>query len=144
MAVKTIVLDNIDITAKLLAANLQTFTYSLADLDAGADLAATPIFTVPTGYKFTLVDVTVISLGTAAGVDDDNTSVFVLAEGKDAKAGFTFDKTNEYPASGAGQALTISDSELAAGDVLTIAVTNGDTANIPASLVQVTGYFEKV
>jgi len=145
IAVKTVVLDNVDITAKLQAANLQSFTYELADLAAGGDLAATPVFVVPAGYKFTLVAVNLIAKGDDAGIDAANTSVFTLAVGATAKAGFTFDGTagKVYPDNGASKALTISDAALAAGDVLTVAVTNGATADTPASLVQVTGYFEK-
>ena len=146
IAVKTVILDNVDITAKLQAANLQSFTYELADLAAGANLAATPVFVVPAGYKFTIASVNVIAKGDDAGINATNTSVFALAVGATAKAGFTFDGTagKVYPDNGASKALTISDAALAAGNVLTIAVTNGATADLPASLVQVTGYFEKV
>lgn len=146
IAVRTIVLNNVDITAKLQAANLQTFTYTLADLAVGADLAATPVFTVPIGYKFTLADISVIALGANAGIDAANTVVLDINVGAVSKATFTFDGTagKEYPASGASKAITIVDTVIAAGEVLTIAVTNGAAADLPASLVQVTGYFEKV
>lgn len=113
----------------------QTILYTAADLDAGADLAATPIGVV--AGAGTITKVSVVSLGAAAGVDADNTSVFALKVGATAKAGITFDAETAFPASGAADEATIADADVADGDVLSLSVTNGATANLPAFMVQV-------
>lgn len=115
--------------------NVQTILYTSADLDAGDDLSGVAIG-MPAG-EGTIVDVSVISTGSAAGVDDSNTSVFDIKVGDTTKASYTFDTAKAFPAAGVAQTLTIADDELEAGDVLKLSVTNGATANLPVFMVQV-------
>jgi len=79
----------------------------------------------------------IISLGTASGIDDSNTSVFALKVGSTTKATETFDATTAFPANGSLIELTVASEAVSAGDVLTLTVTNGSTADVPAYLVQV-------
>jgi len=115
--------------------------YQGTDLAAGADLTAVAFGSCPVGYTATVVSAQVISQGTAAGIDDANTSAFVIKKGTDTVASVTFNTAVAFPAAAAAQALTLSATPanlaLVAGDSLTIAVTNGATANLPLYLVQV-------
>lgn len=114
--------------------------YQVADLAAGADIAATGIFVVPAGKKFVLQSANVLSQGTAAGVDATNTCVVEVKDGDTAVATKTFNNTVAFPAAGAAASLTMSaEVEFAAGDVVTYAVTNGATANPPAFTLQLNG-----
>ena len=113
----------------------QTIVYTATDLAAGADLSDTVLGSVIAAGS--IVDARVISLGAAAGVDDTNTSAFVLKVGTANKATKTFSTTTAFPASGAATALTVSDADVAAGAVLLLDVTNGATADLPAFMVQV-------
>lgn len=115
--------------------NVQTILYTSADRGAGEDLSAVSIG-LPAGDG-TIVDVSVISTGSAVGVDDANTSVFELKVNSTTKASYTFNTANTFPAAGAAQALNIADEDVAAGDVLKLTVTNGATANLPVFMVQV-------
>ncbi len=114
----------------------QTIIYTAADLAAGVDLADVPI-----GYVAGAGDIlsaSVISLGAADGIGENNESAFVLEVGTTPKATKTFNADTTFPASGAAAALTVAeDASVAAGDVLLLNVTNGDTVNLPSFMVQV-------
>jgi len=115
---------------------VQTFVYTAADLDAGADLADTPIGYVAADGE--IISVAIISTGSAVGIDADNTSAFVLKVGTTSKATVTFDDANAFPAAGVAEAGTLAeDATVAAGDVLLLNVTNGANANLPVFMVQV-------
>ena len=119
---------------------VQTFVYTAADLDAGADITDAIIGVVPAGYAATVIDAQVISTGAAAGIDAENTSVVLLEVGSTKIAEVTFDADNEFPAAGAAEAITLipAAAELEAGSVLLLTVTNGETANLPVFMVQIT------
>ena len=136
IACKLISVSNANGTNGTDGAATQTIIYTAADLDAGADLADTPIGAVVGAGTITAV--TIISLGAADGVDETNESAFVLEVGTTSKATKTFNADTTFPASGAAAALTVAeDASVAAGDVLLLNVTNGDTANLPSFMVQV-------
>ena len=118
------------------AKQLQTIMYTAADLAAGADLTDQAIGMVI--GKGTIVDVSVISEGAAAGIDAANTSVFLLEVGAAGKAGITFNAETTFPGAGVAKALTITNATVAAGNVLSLSVTNGATADLPVFTVQVT------
>jgi len=110
----------------------------LADLDAGADLASTVIF-VP-GEDVTIHDVTVTPDGTAAGVDDSNTSVWTVKNGANTLVTETFDSSTAFPADNTKTSLGTLDSDYTLvkdGGRLELAVTNGATANLPACVVTI-------
>jgi len=136
VAVKLVSVSNANGTNGTDGAATQTIIYTAADLDAGADLADTPIGAVVGAGTITAV--TIISLGAAGGVDETNESAFVLKVGTTTKATETFNADTTFPASGAAAALTVAeDASVAAGDVLLLNVTNGDTVNLPSFMVQV-------
>ena len=116
------------------SANQVILNYTAADLEAGADLTAQTIGTA--GFAGTIVAAKVISLGVAAGVDAANTSVFAIKKGTTTLATKTFNNTVAFPASGAVASLTIAEAAVGADDVLTLSVTNGATADLPAFIVQ--------
>ncbi len=113
---------------------IQTITYTSTDLTAGADLAAVPIGVVV--GDGTIIDVSIISTGTASGIDASNTSVFLL-EAEDPIAGITFNDTTVFPAASTATPLTVTKGAVAAGKVLLLSVTNGATADLPIFVVQV-------
>lgn len=118
----------------------KTIEYKVEDLAAGADIADIPFFVVPTGYTFVVTEVEIISQGTPADIDDSNTCVVLVEEGSDQVVAETFDTTTAFPAAGTKHAMgTVTNGSRVAGDVLTISVTNGATADPPAFMVQVTG-----
>lgn len=110
-------------------------TYTSADLSAGDDITAAPVGAA--AFNGTLVGAKVISTGSAEGIDDDNTSVFEIKVGSTVLADFTFDATNAFPAAGAAQDLDLgNDTAVEEGDVITLSVTNGTSANLPIFVVQ--------
>ena len=110
-------------------------SYTSSDLEAGDDIAAAPIGAA--SFNGTLVGAKVISTGAAAGVDDDNTSVFEVKVGSTVLADFTFDATNAFPAAGAAQDLVLgAEVAVEADDIITLSVTNGATADLPIFVVQ--------
>lgn len=119
---------------------VQTFVYTAADLDAGADITDAIIGIVPAGYDATVADAQVISTGAAAGIDAENTSVVLLEVGSTKIAKVTFDAENAFPAAGVAEAITLipEAAELEAGSVLLLTVTNGATVNLPVFMVQIT------
>jgi hypothetical protein len=127
---------NTSVTNGVDAPLVQTFVYTAADLEAGADLADTPIGYVAADGE--IINVAIISTGSAVGIDADNTSAFVLKVGTTSKATATFDDANAFPAAGVAEAGTLAeDATVAAGDVLLLNVTNGANANLPVFMVQV-------
>lgn len=119
---------------------VQTFVYTAADLDAGADITDAIIGIVPAGYAATVIDAQVISTGAAAGIEDEKTSVVSLEVGSTKIAEVTFNADNAFPAAGKAEAITLTSAadELDAGSVLLLTVTNDEAVNLPVFMVQVT------
>jgi len=109
---------------------------SVEDLGAGADIATREVFVHPRAV--TLKSVGILTDGAPAGVDDGNTMVVTLADDaantivtKTYNAG-TQPPTSDYEDLGA---LDGTHKVLAAGEHVTLSVTNGATANPPAFLI---------
>lgn len=119
---------------------VQTFVYTAADLDAGADITDAIIGIVPAGYDATVTDAQVISTGAASGIAAEATSVVLLEVGSTKIAEVTFDADKAFPAAGAAEAITLvpEAAELDAGSVLLLTVTNGEAVNLPVFMVQIT------
>lgn len=123
--------------------NVLVLSLPVSNLAAGADLADVPVFVVPAGYKLTVLAASLISQGTAAGIDDSNTCVIALEEGANGIATKTYDADPAFPASGVADSLgAITNPTLTAGEILTYSVTNGATADPPAFIIQVTAILE--
>ncbi len=131
---------NTSVTNGVDAPLVQTFVYTAADLEAGADITDAIIGVVPAGYAATVIDAQVISTGTADGIGAEATSVVLLEVGSTKIAEVTFDANNEFPAAGAAKAITLlpAADELEAGSVLLLTVTNDATVNLPVFMVQIT------
>ena len=116
----------------------QTILYTSSDLAAGADITDATLAVVPAGYNAEVLSAQVISNGSAAGIDAGNTSVFAAKVGTTQFAGVTFDAVNAFPASGAAEELTLiaGATDLSAGSVILLSVTNGATADLPVFMVQ--------
>jgi hypothetical protein len=117
------------------SANSVILSYTSADLSAGADLSNVVVGAA--AFDGNLVAAKVISTGSAAGIDDDNTSVFEVKVGTTVLASKTYDDTNAFPAAGAADDLTLGeDITVEADDVITLSVTNGAAADLPIFIVQ--------
>ncbi|MBI4716587.1 MAG: hypothetical protein HY763_02190 [Planctomycetes bacterium] len=116
---------------------VKTVTHAVENLSAGADIAARAI------HSFThdawIVAARVVNQATAAaGIDGSNTCVVAVAIDAGTVASETFDGTPAFPAANAVASLgAITNPHAAKGDVLTLAVTNGTTADPGPFLVEV-------
>ncbi len=128
-----VVIVRIDPTRKL----VKTATHVVEDLGAGADIAARAIHSFDQdGW---IVAARVCNQATAAtGIDAGNTCVVALAVTAGAVASKTYNNTTVFPAANTQDSLgAITNPHAPKGDVLTLAVTQGATANAGPFLVQV-------
>ena len=117
--------------------HVKTVTHAVEDLAANADIAARAIHSF--NKEAWIVAARVVNQASAAsGIDDSNTCVVAVAQTAGAVASETFDSTTAFPAANTAHDLgTISNPCAAAGAVLTLAVTNGTTADPGPFLVEV-------
>jgi predicted RecA/RadA family phage recombinase len=105
----------------------------VAALGAGADLAATVVFSHPRAG--TLVSVGFLAVGTDFGtVDDGNTAVFAVTDGAgNAIVSKTYNTAMQPTANALNDlgALDVTHKVLTAGQVVKLAITNGATAKTP-------------
>ena len=128
------------INAALTVVEKNIFTYKVEDLGAGDDITTRAILQMPVGINGTITKVSIISNGTAAGIDASNTCVVQLLNGTNSIVSKTYDDDPTFPAENDSDDLgTLSTTykELSAEEKLHLVVTNGTTANPPAFIVQV-------
>ena len=116
---------------------IKTAVHAVEDLAAGGDIAARAIHSFDSdGW---IVSARVVNQATAAaGIDDSNTCVITLATGAGTVVTETFDSTTTFPAANTAQNLgAVDNNHVGAGSVLTLAVTNGTTADPGPFLVAV-------
>lgn len=116
---------------------IRTATHVVEDLAAGADIAARAIHAFEKdGW---IVSARVVNQATAAaGIDNSNTCVVTLATGAGTVVSETFDATTTFPAANTDQDLgSVANVHVSAGDVLTLAVTNGATADPGPFVVEI-------
>ncbi len=135
-----ITLDNTieagEITSTEASAALGThhLVYHVEDLDAGADITARKLLTVPTGCNYTLVSASITGKAAAAGIDGDNTAVITLTDGTNTIVTKTFDATTAFPDANTPTslgALNATHKVLDAAESLTLTAANGTAANLP-------------
>ena len=116
---------------------VKTITHAVENLAAGGDIAARAIHSFD--QEAWIVGARVVNQATAAaGIDNSNTCVIVLATGAGTVVSETFDSTTTFPAANADQDLgTLANEHATAGQVLTLAVTNGATADPGPFLIEV-------
>ncbi len=116
---------------------VKTITHAVENLSAGADIAARAVHSFDgDGW---LVSARVVNQTTAAaGIDDSNTCVVALATDAGAVVTATFNSTNAFPAANSEKDLgALGNVHVAPGQVMTLAVTNGTTADPGPFLVEV-------
>jgi len=122
-----------DIPAEGGANSTDTVLIPIEDLSAGADIAARNEFVSLLASE--IVEIGILTKGTSSGVDDSNTAVIAIADG-DANAivSKTYDTANQPPDTTYASLGTLDATHkiLTAGELVTIAVTQGTTANLPA------------
>lgn len=112
------------------------FTYNLADLGAGNDLAESIVWVPP--FAAEILDVLVTPDGDDAGVDNSNTSVWTVKNGSATVVTATYDATNTFPDDGVQTSLgSVANNVVAPGGTVTLTVTNGAAANLPACQVAI-------
>ena len=130
--------------------NIQTIVTKIDSLAAGADLDGTTkgFYVVPAGMKFTVTNVSLVSRGTAAGIDAGNTAAIGVQVGASVLASKTFSNAVVFPADLGFAELTLNATPallvIAAGNVMKAVITQGATADLPEFNIQVTGQLTTV
>jgi len=116
---------------------VKTVIQLVEDLGAGADIAARAVHSFD--QQAWIVAARVCNQATVAtGIDASNTLVIALAVTAGAVAGKTYNNTVTFPGANAQDSLgTITNPNCPKGDVMTLAVTQGATANAGPFLVEV-------
>lgn len=118
-------------------AKIKTAMHAVEDLSAGADIAARAMHGFDSeGW---IVSARVVNQAVSAtGIDNSNACVVTLATSAGTVVSATFNATNAFPAANTDKDLgAVSNTHVAAGDVMTVAVTNGVTADPGPFLVEV-------
>jgi len=115
---------------------IKTVTTLIEDLGAGADISARAIHGFDQAVW--IVGARVVNQTTAsAGINDANTCVVALSTGAGTVASKTFDTANPFPGVNASASMgAMTNAHAIAGSVLSVAVTNGATANPGTFLVE--------
>ena len=116
---------------------------SVEDLGAGVDISARPIFVSPT-LAVTLNSIGILTQGSPAGVDDSNTVVIALKDDAgNTVVSKTYNTATQPPSSDYADlgSLSASYKVLEAAEHLTLTVTQGATANMPAFDVVLEYYY---
>ncbi len=118
-------------------ASIKTVTHVVEDLSAGADIAARAVHSF--AFAGWIVAARVVNQATAAaGIDNANTCVVAIATDAGTVVSATFNATNTFPAANASKDLgAVSNAGATAGFVMTVAITNGTTANPGPFIVEV-------
>ena len=116
---------------------IKTVTHAVEDLAANADIAARAIHAFK--KEGWIVGARVTNQATAAaGIDGSNTCVVTLAIDAGTVVAETFDATTTFPGANAQETLgALANTHANAGDILTLAVTNGTTADPGPFLIEV-------
>lgn len=116
---------------------VKTIVHAVENLAAGVDIAARAIHSF--NQEAWIVGARVVNQSTApAGIDAGNSCVVALAIDAGAVATETFDATPAFPAANTVASLgAITNAHAFPGNVLTLAVTNGATADPGPFLVEV-------
>ena len=105
--------------------------YQVEDLAAGADITARPILS--RAYDFTFSKASILLEGASAGIDDANTCVITLAnQAAQTIVTKTYNTATQPTASDYNDLGALSITSIVAGDIITLTVTQGATANMPA------------
>ena len=115
----------------------------VVDLAPGADIADLPVF-VAVGDQ-TVFGCRLLTQGTPSGIDDSNTVVLTLSVGGNVLLTKTYDTSTQPPRNDQDNLTSLIDetyADLDDGDVVTLSVAQGPTANMPA-FVLVFGSYQR-
>jgi len=129
-----ITITNAGVTTLNAAHAYQRAIIHVEDLAADADIANRPIFVAPDA-GVTLVSIGILTEGAPAGVDDSNTSVIALKDDAgNTIVTKTYNTATQPPSSDYEDLGTLDGTHkvLSAGEHVTLSVTNGTTADLPA------------
>jgi hypothetical protein len=116
---------------------VKTIAHAVEDLAAGADIAARAVHAF-NGEGWIVAARVVNQASSASGIDNSNTCVVAVGINAGTVASKTYNATTSFPGANAADLLgAITNAHAAAGDVLTLAVTNGSTANPGPFVVEV-------
>ncbi len=108
---------------------IKTVIHTVEDLSAGADIAARAVHGFDADGWIVCARATNQATA-AAGIDNSNTCVITLATGAGTVVTETFDATTTFPGANSSVDLgSVSNVHVGSGDVMTVAVTNGATAD---------------
>jgi len=116
---------------------VKSILHAVEDLSAGADIAAQAIHAF--AGEAWIVSARVVNQATAAaGIDNSNPCVVTLGTGAGTVAEITFDASTPFPAENTAVDFgAVANAHVAGGDVLTLAVSNGTTADPGPFLVAI-------
>ena len=118
------------------ASSTRSMTAEIENLAANADIGTRAFFRVP--FACTVTGAHLVNKETAStGVDGTNTLVALLANATGAATIATLTQTTNLSANTATSLGTLTNTAIAAGDLLTIAITNGTNADPGPMVVQV-------
>ena len=101
------------------------------DLGAGSDISNRPVFVNPKAV--TLNSIGILTEGAPAGIDDSNTAVVLVKnDADDTVVSKTYNTANQPPSSDYEDLGTLTNTSLSARQHLTLSVTQGTAANMPA------------
>ena len=104
--------------------------YQVENLAVAADITDRPIMS--RGYAYSFTKASILTEGTPAGVDDANTCVVTLKNGAGSTiVAKTYNSTTAPPTSDYGDLGALSITSIVAGDIITLSVAQGATANMP-------------
>lgn len=116
---------------------VKTIVHAVENVGAGADIAARAIHSF-TGEGWIVAAAVVNQATAAAGIDAGNTCVVTVAINAGNVASKTYNNTTVFPNANSRDSLgTITNHRANPGDVLTLAVTNGATADPGPFVVEV-------
>ncbi len=118
---------------------IKTVVHAVENLAAGADIAARAMLGFDTDAW--LISARVVNQTAAAvGIDNSNTCAITLATGAGTVVTKTYDATTVFPTANVSDDLgALSNQHVGNGDVLTLAVTNGVTAD-PGTFLVIVDY----
>lgn len=133
--------DGIWTLAKLAAtARTHILNYQVEDLDAGTDISGRAILEVPEGFAATITSAVIISQGTGT-IDGTNKCKVTLTDGTSTIVEVEYDGDTPFPVAGASASLgtpATAHKNLTAGKKLCLSVTNANSGDPPAFMLQVT------
>ena len=119
---------------------MRTAEYYVSDLAAGADLSDIPILVNPKAV--TINSIGILTQGAPAGVDDSNTALIAIKDdAANVLVSKTYNTATQPPSSDYEDLGGISYASLNAGEHLTLSVTQGVTANLPAFILIIEYYY---